>query len=73
MTDNMKKLRTEELETVAGGAGKNQEVIIYIVVKGDTLSGIANRYGVTVGDLVCWNDIADPNLIKVGQKIRIYR
>lgn len=45
--------------------------IIYTVVKGDTLSGIAKRYGTTYQKLAAYNGIADPNKIIVGQKIRI--
>ena len=41
----------------------------YTVVSGDTLSGIASRYGVTVNQLVSWNNIANPNLIYAGQRI----
>jgi murein DD-endopeptidase MepM/ murein hydrolase activator NlpD len=44
----------------------------YFVKKGDTLSGIAERYGVSVDDLVKWNDIKDPNVIWADQKIKLY-
>ena len=44
---------------------------VYTVRSGDTLSGIAAKYGVTVNDLVSWNNISNPNLIYVGQKIVI--
>lgn len=45
--------------------------IIYTVVKGDTLSGIASRYGTTYQKLAEYNGISNPNLILVGQVIRI--
>ena len=41
----------------------------YTVVSGDTLSGIASRYGVSVNQLVSWNSIANPDLIYVGQRL----
>jgi LysM repeat protein len=42
------------------------------VKRGETLSGIARRYNVSVKELVRWNDeITDPNKIRVGQKIAI--
>lgn len=44
---------------------------VYTVVKGDTLSGIAARYGTTYQKLAAYNGIANPNIIHVGQKIRI--
>lgn len=44
----------------------------YTVQKGDNLTKIAKRYGTTVAQIVKLNpDIKNPNLIKVGQKIRI--
>jgi len=43
----------------------------YTVVSGDTLSGIAARYGTTYQHLAEVNGIANPNLIFVGQKIRV--
>lgn len=43
----------------------------YTVKKGDTLSAIAIKYKTTVAKLVKDNNIKDPNLIYVGQKIKI--
>ena len=43
--------------------------IIYTVVRGDALYKIANKFGVTIADLVKWNNISNPNLIYVGQKL----
>ena len=51
-------------------ADPNAEVI-YTVRKGDTLGEIANRYGTTYQVLAVYNGIANPNLIDVGQKIKI--
>ena len=42
---------------------------VYIVQSGNTLSGIAARYGVTVNYLVTKNNIQNPNLIFPGQRI----
>lgn len=43
----------------------------YIVVKGDTLSGIAKRYNTTVAKLAEANGIKNPNCIQVGQYLKI--
>lgn len=43
----------------------------YTVKRGDNLSKIAKMYGVTVAQLVAWNNIKNPNLIYPGQKILI--
>lgn len=44
---------------------------IHTVRFGETLSGIAARYGTTVDELVRLNNLKDPNLIYVGQKLRL--
>ena len=44
---------------------------IYIVQRGDTLSGIAAKYGTTYQHLAQVNGISNPNLIYSGQKIVI--
>ncbi|MGO5011134.1 LysM peptidoglycan-binding domain-containing protein [Niallia sp. Sow4_A1] len=43
----------------------------YIVKKGDTLYEISRKYKTTIKVLAAYNQIANPNLIKVGQKIKI--
>lgn len=48
-----------------------QKAVTYTVKKGDTLASIAKKYKTTVAKLVKDNGIKNPNLIKVGQKIKI--
>lgn len=43
----------------------------YIVQKGDTLSGIASKFGTTYQELAKINNIANPNVIRVGQVLKI--
>lgn len=43
----------------------------YTVQKGDTLSKIAKKYNTTVDALQKLNNIKNPNLIRVGQKLRV--
>lgn len=53
-------------------AAKKQTAHVYYVVKrGDTLSGIASKYGTTYQHLAQINGIANPNKIYAGQKIRV--
>ncbi len=47
--------------------------VSHVVRAGETLSGIALRYGVTVEDLVAANGLNNPNLIFVGQVLVIPR
>ncbi|WP_176884364.1 LysM peptidoglycan-binding domain-containing protein [Nocardioides sp. YR527] len=41
----------------------------HTVQPGETLSGIAGKYGVTVTDLATWNKIADPAKIRAGAEL----
>ena len=43
----------------------------YIVQKGDTLSGIAKKYNTTYQKIASDNNISNPNIIQVGQKLII--
>ena len=76
-------LNENELNAVSGGAGNWQQYakgsyvnygqyIVYTVVGGDVLSGIAIRFGVTVQQICQWNNIKNPDLIYINQKLTIY-
>jgi D-gamma-glutamyl-meso-diaminopimelic acid endopeptidase CwlS len=41
----------------------------YVVGKGDTLSHIAQRYDLTVAEIMTLNNIANPDAIRIGQKL----
>lgn len=56
---------------IPGSSNKGSSAVYYTVVTGDNLTKIANRYGTTVNQLVAWNNIANPNLIYPGQKLRV--
>lgn len=43
----------------------------HTVKDGDTLGAIARKYGVTVKQLVQWNKLANPDALKLGQKLRV--
>ena len=76
-------INEKELNEVSGGYGPWQQYakgtyvnygqyIVYTVVGGDVMSGIAIRFGVTVPEIQGWNQIKDPNVISAGQKLTIY-
>lgn len=44
---------------------------VYVVRRGDTLSGIARQFNTTVHTLVQRNGIRNPNIIFVGQRLRV--
>ena len=82
MSDEV-KLNDQELDGVQGGYGSWQRYakgvydnygsyISYHIASGDVLSGIAIRFGVTVGEIQQWNNIANPDRIIAGQRLIIY-
>lgn len=50
---------------------KKPVTVVYVVQRGDTLSGIAQRYKTTVAAIVKANGIKNANLIYVGQRLAI--
>ena len=82
MSDEI-KINESELEEVTGGAGSWQQYakgsfvnygnyLVYTVAPGDVLSGIAIRFGVTYQQIAQWNNIKNPDVISIGQKLTIY-
>lgn len=57
--------------TPTGASSVESSGTEHVVQKGDTLATIAKRYGVPVADLAKANNLANPNDIKVGQKLTI--
>lgn len=45
--------------------------VIHRVQRGETLAAIASRYHTTVAQLMAYNGLRNPNLIYVGQRLRI--
>lgn len=65
------KTSNSKPKPVESSKSQTSSETIYIVKKGDTLSGIASRYGTTYQVLASYNGISNPNLIGVGQTIKI--
>ena len=56
---------------VSSSGGVSGSGVEHVVKPGQTLSAIAQAYGVTVSAIVKANKIADPNNVKVGKKLFI--
>ncbi|MDZ7343218.1 MAG: LysM peptidoglycan-binding domain-containing protein [candidate division KSB1 bacterium] len=70
--------KTSEVSTKSASPQKkspalqsNVEIIEYTVRAGDTLSEIAERYGIGLTTLMQYNRIDDPNALRAGQRLRI--
>ena len=68
--------RTVELERkpVEAYFKRNKNLVdgaFYTVRKGDTLYGIALAFGQNWRDIASWNNLSDPDKIKIGEKLRV--
>jgi len=84
MAERKIPLSESEAAAVSGGAGGWEKSargsfviagdhLVYTAAAGDTLSGIAGRYGVTVGQLRSWNSLADTGVpLAAGQRLVVY-
>ena len=59
-------LNDETMDQVSGGT-----ILRYRVQPGDNLNAIAQKYHVTVEQLMQWNKIKDPNEITTSQQLKI--
>jgi lipoprotein NlpD len=57
--------------TVPAGSDPDWRPDVYTVKRGDTLYSIALDHGQGYRDVATWNGIADPNVIRVGQQLRV--
>lgn len=58
---------SEKLDNISNSNSNTNSRITYKVVKGDTLTKIAKKYGTTINKLKTLNNIKNANLIYVGQ------
>ncbi len=66
-----KKLTASTTTTASTTLNTNNTISTYTVKKGDTLSKIANEFKTTVAELTKLNSILNPNLINIGQIIKL--
>jgi LysM repeat protein len=65
------RLAAAALGATAAAAPTMVAATTYIVRPGDTLSAIAQRHGTTVSALAAANHITDPDVVRIGQLLRI--
>ncbi len=65
------KSRKKSSKKSSKSTKKSSSKNIYVVESGNTLSGIANKYGITTKELRKMNDMSDSEVIKIGQKLKV--
>lgn len=65
-------LRITTNSNVLGSETNSTNKTYYTIRRGDTLWGISRKYGVSVQNIVSWNNIQNPNLIYPGQRLILY-
>lgn len=63
------KSRTTQSKAKAAAATTSSKVVYHTVGKGDTLSKIAKKYGVSIDNLMKWNKLKNASAIRKGQKL----
>ena len=69
MLDAKSRTTQAKAKSAAATVPAASKVVYYTVGKGDTLSKIAKKYGVTVDQLMKWNKLKDAGSIRKGQKL----
>lgn len=65
------KARTMMATTSAVVKEEKAAPVVHVVKSGDTLNKISKQYGVSVNNLMTWNNISNKNVIRVGQKLTV--
>ena len=72
---NQHEIRLREVDKKSAGSGHgggSGKIVYHTVRRGETLWGIARKYGLSLNTLLGLNHgIKNPNLIVVGQKVRV--
>lgn len=66
------RVKSEPAVVQSGGASDISTPVIYNVKSGDSLSRIAQQYGIEVAEIAAWNSIGAGDLIHPGQALLLY-
>ena len=67
-----KNLAISSRETSPVSTAMRNQRIVYRVRKGDSLYGIAEKFRVSVRQIVAWNRIKETGLLRPGQKLLLH-
>lgn len=66
------KASQDSMEAIVAEVVVEAEPVVYIVQRGETLSGIAKKHQVTVSELMKWNGLKKSNRLRIGQELKIF-
>ncbi|MGE0474085.1 MAG: LysM peptidoglycan-binding domain-containing protein [Nitrospirales bacterium] len=71
--DNVKGKEVRRIVAIGGSGASSGGSAAgnYTVVAGDSIGKIAQSFGITIGELADLNGLSNPNMIVVGQKIKV--
>jgi LysM repeat protein len=52
--------------------GSTHDVRVYVIARGDTVAGIARKFGISIAEFMAINPDLKPTRLKIGQNVRIY-
>ena len=55
----------------ASARGQSEDGLVHVVAANETLTSIADAYGVSVADLIARNAIANPDVLSVGKRLLV--
>lgn len=64
-------INVAQTQTLASSSGNSKDVLEYKVQSGDTVSSIAERFGIDSQTVLWANDLSSGSTLKVGQKLTI--
>ena len=62
---------TGQAASVTTGSDAKATEVVHVVARGETLTGIARRYGSTIAAIARANSLANPSYLRVGQPLTI--
>lgn len=68
-----KMLAYASAENEPGSPSRTKKIVHHRVAAGETVSGIANRYGVKASQVMAWNHLNRKAMLRKGQKLKIYK
>ncbi|MDX8047738.1 LysM peptidoglycan-binding domain-containing protein, partial [Gracilibacillus sp. S3-1-1] len=54
------------------GGSSGPKTTTYTVKSGDNLSSIAQRFGMTLSEIIALNNISDPDKLQIGQVLKVH-